>query len=195
MSNLISRCFAAVLLVVLAPLILTLAVCVRLSMGSPVLFRQRRSGLDAQPFEMLKLRSMTDTRAADGSLLPDDQRVTVLGRFLRRSRLDEIPGLVNIVSGDLAFIGPRPLLPETISELGARGIARGKVRPGLTGWSQVNGNTRLTLDRKIDLDLWYVENRSWWLDFQIIAMTFSVMVLGEKETRAARETDRASDRN
>ena len=195
MSNLISRCCAAVLLVVLAPLILTLAVCVRLSMGSPVLFRQRRSGLDAQPFEMLKLRSMTDTRAADGSLLPDDQRVTVLGRFLRRSRLDEIPGLVNIVSGDLAFIGPRPLLPETISELGARGIARGKVRPGLTGWSQVNGNTRLTLDRKIDLDLWYVENRSWWLDFQIIAMTFSVMVLGEKETRAARETDRASDRN
>ena len=195
MSNLISRCFAAVLLVVLAPLILTLAVCVRLSMGSPVLFRQRRSGLDGQPFEMLKLRSMTDTRAADGSLLPDDQRVTVLGRFLRRSRLDEIPGLVNIVSGDLAFIGPRPLLPETISELGARGIARGKVRPGLTGWSQVNGNTRLTLDRKIDLDLWYVENRSWWLDFQIIAMTFSVMVLGEKETRAARETDRASDRN
>ena len=195
MSNLISRCCAAVLLVVLAPLILTLAVCVRLSMGSPVLFRQRRSGLDGQPFEMLKLRSMTDTRAADGSLLPDDQRVTVLGRFLRRSRLDEIPGLVNIVSGDLAFIGPRPLLPETISELGARGIARGKVRPGLTGWSQVNGNTRLTLDRKIDLDLWYVENRSWWLDFQIIAMTFSVMVLGEKETRAARETDRASDRN
>ena len=195
MSNLISRCCAAVLLVVLAPLILTLAVCVRLSMGSPVLFRQRRSGLDAQPFEMLKLRSMTDTRAADGSLLPDDQRVTVLGRFLRRSRLDEIPGLVNIVSGDLAFIVPRPLLPETISELGARGIARGKVRPGLTGWSQVNGNTRLTLDRKIDLDLWYVENRSWWLDFQIIAMTFSVMVLGEKETRAARETDRASDRN
>ena len=195
MSNLISRCCAAVLLVVLAPLILTLAVCVRLSMGSPVLFRQRRSGLDGQPFEMLKLRSMTDTRAADGFLLPDDQRVTVLGRFLRRSRLDEIPGLVNIVSGDLAFIGPRPLLPETISELGARGIARGKVRPGLTGWSQVNGNTRLTLDRKIDLDLWYVENRSWWLDFQIIAMTFSVMVLGEKETRAARETDRASDRN
>lgn len=187
MSNLIARLLAALLLVALAPVILVLGLGVLVSMGSPVLFRQKRAGLGGEAFEMLKLRSMRDARAADGSLLPDDQRITPFGWFLRRSRLDELPGLVNIVTGDLAFVGPRPLLPETISDLGDRGVARGRVRPGLTGWSQVNGNTKLSLDRKIDLDLWYVEHRSLWLDFQILVRTFSVMVFGEKESRAAPE--------
>lgn len=187
MSNLVARLLAALLLVALAPVILVLGLGVLVSMGSPVLFRQKRAGLGGEAFEMLKLRSMRDARAADGSLLPDDQRITPFGWFLRRSRLDELPGLVNIVTGDLAFVGPRPLLPETISDLGDRGVARGRVRPGLTGWSQVNGNTKLSLDRKIDLDLWYVEHRSLWLDFQILVRTFSVMVFGEKESRAAQE--------
>lgn len=194
MSNLLARLIAALLIVALAPIMLALALGVRVSMGSPVLFRQQRAGLGGEAFEMLKLRSMTDARAPDGSLLPDDQRITAFGWFLRRSRLDELPGLVNIVTGDLAFVGPRPLLPETIRDLGERGAARGRVRPGLTGWSQVNGNTRLSLERKIDLDLWYVEHRSLWLDLQILVRTFSVMVFGEKETRSAREAGSLSDR-
>lgn len=193
MINFLARLLAAVLLVVLAPLMLALALGVLVSMGSPVLFRQKRAGLGGQSFEMLKLRSMRDTRGADGALLPDDQRVTSFGKFLRRSRLDELPGLVNIVTGELAFVGPRPLLPETIRDLGDRGVSRGMVRPGLTGWSQVNGNTKLSLDRKIDLDLWYVQNRSWWLDLQILVRTISVMIFGERETRASREASSLGD--
>lgn len=193
MGNLISGAVAVVLLVIASPVILLLAICVRISMGSPIFFRQRRAGLHGEPFEMLKLRSMRDTRAADGTLLPDEQRVTGLGSFLRRSRLDELPGLVSVVRGELAFVGPRPLLPETIADLGERGVLRGAVRPGLTGWSQVNGNTLLTLDRKIDLDLWYVENRSMWLDVQILLRTLAVMMFGEKATSAARDMEKTGD--
>ncbi len=193
MGNLITRICAVVLLVLLSPVIVALSLIVLVTMGSPVIFRQERSGLGGEPFIMLKLRSMRDSRASDGSLLPDDERVTAFGRFLRRSRLDELPGLVNIVAGDLAFVGPRPLLPETIEDLGARGVARGKVRPGLTGWSQVNGNTRLSLDRKIDLDLWYVANESWRLNAQILLRTLFVMVFGERETQVSQAPERASD--
>ncbi|MFL0357248.1 sugar transferase [Erythrobacter sp. GH1-10] len=194
MGNLMSRIAAAGLLLAAAPLILVLALGVRISMGSPVLFRQRRAGLNGSSFVMLKLRSMRDSRADDGSLLPDELRVTAIGMFLRRSRLDELPGLWNIVRGELAFVGPRPLLPETIEQLGARGVERGIVRPGLTGWSQVNGNTLLSLDRKIELDLWYVENRNIWLDLQILMRTFAVMIFGERETRPALKPKGTSDR-
>lgn len=193
MGHLISRIVAATLLLVLSPVILILALAVLVTMGSPVIFRQTRSGLGGETFTMVKLRSMRDGRRADGSLLPDEERVTGFGRFLRRSRLDELPGLFNIAAGDLAFVGPRPLLPETIEQLGARGEARGDVRPGLTGWSQVNGNTRLSLDRKIDLDLWYAQHQNMWLDFQILLRTFLVMIFGERETEAAQAMDNGGD--
>lgn len=186
MNKVGARLLAIVLLAVLAPLMLLLALGVFASVGSPVLFRQTRSGQGGRTFAMLKFRSMHDARGADGVLLPDDRRVTAFGRFLRRSRLDELPGLANIVTGDIAFVGPRPLLPETIRDLGPKGVARGTVKPGLTGWSQVNGNTKLPLDRKVELDLWYIANRSRWLDLRILARTFSVMTLGEKDTEAVR---------
>ena len=193
-GNLVSRAIAAVLLIIVTPLLALLALCTWVSLGPPVVFRQARSGLGGKVFTMLKFRSMRDTLGEDGALLPDEERVTAFGRFLRRSRLDELPGLLNVVSGDLAFVGPRPLLPETIAHLGYWGEVRAKVRPGLTGWSQVNGNARLSLDRKIELDLWYVENETWLLRFQILFRTFSVMVFGERESEFPRGESNPCDR-
>ncbi|WP_334182110.1 sugar transferase [Novosphingobium sp.] len=177
------RLLATLLLLTLLPLLLLLGLGTMLSMGRPVLFRQRRAGREGRDFTLLKLRSMREATGPDGQPLPDEARVTAFGRFLRRSRLDELPGLWNVAAGDMTFVGPRPLLPETIAGLGPRGAARGRVRPGLTGWSQVNGNTLLSLDEKIALDLWYVENASPLLDLRIVALTLWVMVGGERRSR------------
>ncbi|WP_282098438.1 sugar transferase [Qipengyuania xiapuensis] len=189
-----SRFAAAVMLLLLAPVAALLALVSLISMGGPVLFRQERSGLHGQPFTMAKFRSMNDARDAEGRLLPDGQRVTAWGRFLRRSRLDELPGLWSIVRGDMAFVGPRPLLPGTIASLGERGRQRGQVRPGLTGWAQVNGNTLLSLDEKVALDLDYVRNASLGLDCRIILRTIAVMIVGEKRTGEAAMIDPPSRR-
>ena len=174
---------AAILLFLLAPLLALLALLVRVSMGKPVLFRQERSGRDGRTFTLVKFRSMRDATDPAGNLLPDEQRLTPLGRLLRRSRLDELPGLWNVVTGDLAFVGPRPLLPQTIMALGRTGAERGKVKPGLTGWAQVNGNTLLTLKEKVELDLWYVAHASWRLDISILLRTVWVMIAGERRRR------------
>lgn len=179
------RALAAVLLLPVAPVVALLGLGVLFSMGRPVLFRQERAGLHGRPFTLLKLRSMREALDAAGHPLPDEARVTGFGRFLRRSRLDELPGLWNVARGDMDFVGPRPLLPVTIAGLGASGEERGRVRPGLTGWSQVNGNTLLSLDEKIALDLWYVRHASLWLDLRILALTAWVMIGGERRSRAA----------
>jgi len=175
------------LLVLLAPLMLAISLVVYSSMGSPVIFRQRRSGQGGKLFTLVKFRSMNDRRDTAGQLLPDEERVTAFGRFLRHTRLDELPGLVNVAMGEMAFVGPRPLLPETIDGLGRDGRERGKVRPGLTGWAQVNGNTLLTLKQKVELDLWYVDHCSPWLDAKILLRTVLVMVAGERLSAAADE--------
>ncbi|KWV92912.1 sugar transferase [Erythrobacter sp. YT30] len=180
MISLFTRLLALVALLTLLPILLVLGLLVLILQGKPVLFRQMRSGKGAKPFELIKFRSMRDTRDNDGNLLPDEERTTGIGKFLRRSRIDELPGIWNVVTGDMAIVGPRPLLPETIAALGEVGTKRQSVRPGLTGWSQVSGNTLLTLDQKVALDLWYIENRSFALDLQIIARTVIVMVGGEK---------------
>ncbi len=180
MNSVPARFAALMLLLALSPALLMLWLICALTQGHPVLFRQYRAGKGAKPFRLLKFRSMRDTRDAEGELLPDDQRVTAIGTFLRRSRLDELPGLVNVVRGEMGFVGPRPLLPTTIAELGSRGLKRCAVKPGLTGWSQVSGNTLLSLDQKVALDLWYIENRSLFLDVKIIALTLLVVIAGEK---------------
>ncbi|MFN0023047.1 MAG: sugar transferase [Parvularculaceae bacterium] len=172
-------------LVVGAPLIAILAVMVFATMGRPVFFVQERAGLEREPFRMVKFRTMTDARGADGRLLGDNERVTGLGRFLRRSRLDELPELWNILVGQMGLVGPRPLLPASAPNLGAAGDERLSVRPGLTGWAQVNGNTLLSDSQKLALDLWYVQNRSLGLDIKIIIKTIGVIVFGEKLKRAA----------
>jgi lipopolysaccharide/colanic/teichoic acid biosynthesis glycosyltransferase len=166
--------------IVLLPVILVLAVVVALSMGSPVLFTQWRSGKRGVLFKLVKFRSMTDARDSQGRLLPDEMRLTAVGRFLRRSRLDELPELWNIARGDMSLIGPRPLLPQTVRSFGRLGRRRGLVRPGLTGWAQINGNTLLADREKLMLDLWYVDNRSLAVDLGIVVKTIKVAVFGER---------------
>jgi lipopolysaccharide/colanic/teichoic acid biosynthesis glycosyltransferase len=167
-------------LVVAAPLIALLFAAVRATMGTPAFFIQERAGRNRRPFRMVKFRTMTDARDANGRLLSDEERVTPLGRFLRRSRLDELPELWNILSGHMGLVGPRPLLLTSAPNLGAPGDERLSVRPGLTGWAQVNGNTLLSDGQKLALDLWYVRNRSLGLDAKIILKTIGVILFGEK---------------
>lgn len=159
------------LLAVAAPLLCVLALLVRFKLGSPILFRQVRPGLGARPFEMMKFRTMTDARGADGQLLPDGDRLTRFGRFLRASSLDELPGLINVVKGEMSLVGPRPLLMQYVPLYDANQTRRHEVRPGITGWAQVNGRNALSWDQKFTLDIWYVDNRSFLLDLRILAMT------------------------
>ncbi|MBB3346786.1 MULTISPECIES: sugar transferase [unclassified Sphingomonas] len=165
---------AAVGLVFVAPLLLLLALVQAAVAGRPILFVQARSGLAQRPFPLRKFRTMNDRRDAAGALLPDDQRLLPTGRFLRATRMDELPQLWNVLRGEMSLIGPRPLLPVTIAAAGEQGAARARVRPGLTGWAQVNGNTRLSEAEKLALDLWYIEHRGLRLDLEILFRTLLV---------------------
>lgn len=159
------------LLIVLAPIILALAMLIRVKLGAPILFRQKRPGQDATPFEMIKFRTMTDARAADGSLLPDVERLTRFGRLLRASSLDELPELLNVVKGEMSLVGPRPLLMQYVPLYDAFQFRRHEVRPGITGWAQVNGRNALSWEEKFALDVWYVDNRTFALDLKILWLT------------------------
>lgn len=158
-------------LLLLSPVLLALAVLARVVLGCPVLFRQVRPGRDGAPFEMLKFRTMTDERGADGALLPDAQRLVPFGRFLRSTSLDELPELLNVLKGDMSLVGPRPLLMEYLPLYSAEQARRHEVRPGITGWAQVNGRNALNWEEKFDLDVWYVSNQSFWLDVKILFLT------------------------
>jgi len=164
-------CIAGVALIALAPLLLVIAAAVRLSLGAPVLFRQPRPGLDGKPFTLLTFRSMTDARNADGNLLPDDQRLTRFGRFLRSSSLDELPELINVVRGEMSLVGPRPLLMEYLDRYTPEQMRRHAVRPGITGWAQINGRNAISWEQKFALDVWYVDHCSFWLDLRILMLT------------------------
>lgn len=153
------------------PLILVLGVLVRIRLGAPVLFCQQRPGMHEKPFFMYKFRSMTDERDSEGNLLPDEKRLTRFGRFLRTSSLDELPELWNVLRGDMSLVGPRPLLMEYLPLYNDEQRRRHEVRPGITGWAQVNGRNALSWEEKFELDLWYVENHSLLLDIRIIAAT------------------------
>lgn len=162
---------ASAALIALAPLLLIIAALVRLSLGAPVIFRQQRPGLHGKPFTLLKFRSMTDARDAEGNLLPDDRRLTRFGRFLRSSSLDELPELINVIRGDMSLVGPRPLLMEYLDRYTPEQMQRHAVRPGITGWAQVNGRNAITWEQKFALDVWYVDHLSFWLDLRILALT------------------------
>lgn len=164
-------CVAMGALLLLSPLLLVVAILVRTKLGSPVLFRQLRPGRNGVAFAILKFRSMTDTRDASGALLPDAERLTAFGKFLRSSSLDELPGLWNIVRGDMSLVGPRPLLIDYLPLYTAEQARRHNVRPGLTGWAQINGRNALQWEQKFALDCWYVDNQSLWLDIKILALT------------------------
>ncbi len=164
--------FSACWLVGFAPLLLVVAILVRLKLGSPVLFIQERPGLRARPFRMVKFRTMTDERGPDGELLPDEQRLTPFGKFLRSTTLDEFPEMWNVLIGDMSVVGPRPLLMRYVARYDAFQARRMEVRPGVTGWAQVNGRNSLSWEEKFALDVWYVDHRSFWLDMKIVVMTF-----------------------
>lgn len=162
---------AAIGLILLAPVIVIVAYLILKRLGSPVLFRQTRPGLDGKPFEMVKFRTMRDALDSDGRQLPDSERMTDFGRFLRSSSLDELPELWNVIKGDMSLVGPRPLLMEYLPLYDEEQIRRHEARPGVTGWAQVNGRNALSWEEKFKLDLWYVDNQSLWLDIKIIFLT------------------------
>ena len=164
--------FSAGWLIGFAPLLLVVAILVRLKLGSPVLFVQERPGLRARPFRMVKFRTMTDARGPDGELLPDEQRLTPFGRFLRTTSLDEFPEMWNVLLGDMSVVGPRPLLMRYVPRYSPFQARRMEVKPGVTGWAQVNGRSAIGWDEKFALDIWYVDHRSFWLDMKIVVMTF-----------------------
>ncbi len=153
------------------PLILVVALSVRIKIGSPVLFRQLRPGFRGQAFEMVKFRTMTNQRGADGKLLPDAQRLKPFGKFLRASSIDELPELWNVLKGDMSLVGPRPLLMEYLPLYTTDQARRHEVRPGITGWAQINGRNTINWEDKFELDVWYVDNRSFWLDIRILWLT------------------------
>ncbi len=163
---------AGLAVLLLSPLLLVLALLVLIFHGRPVLFGQVRPGFRSRPFRVYKFRSMSDARDASGKLLPDDQRLTRFGRFLRSTSLDELPELFNILRGEMSLVGPRPLLMQYLERYSPEQARRHDVLPGLTGWAQVNGRNALTWEDKFALDVWYVDHRSLWLDIKILALTF-----------------------
>lgn len=166
---------ASLALVLLSPLLLVLAATSRGTLGSPVLFRQNRPGLGGRPFTLLKFRTMTEARGSDGKLRPDADRLTSYGRWLRSTSLDELPELWNVLKGDMSLVGPRPLLIEYLPRYSAEQARRHDVRPGLTGWAQINGRNSLSWPEKFSMDVWYVDNVSLTLDLRIIGRTLSAV--------------------
>jgi lipopolysaccharide/colanic/teichoic acid biosynthesis glycosyltransferase len=167
---------AAAALIAASPLLLVVALLVRIKLGSPVLFRQVRPGRGGQPFEMVKFRSMTDARGPDGQLLPDADRLPAFGRLLRSTSLDELPELWNVLKGDMSLVGPRPLLMAYLPLYSPEQNRRHEVRPGVTGWAQVTGRNALTWPEKFAADVWYVDNRSFLLDLRILWLTVKALL-------------------
>jgi sugar transferase EpsL len=158
-------------LIVLSPILAVVAVAIWMQIGRPIIFRQMRPGLNGQAFYMYKFRTMTDARDARGNLLPDEQRLTPIGKFLRKTSLDELPELINVLKGDMSLVGPRPLLMRYLDRYTPEQAKRHGVKPGITGWAQVNGRNALSWEEKFTLDVWYVDNCSLWLDLKILALT------------------------
>jgi len=171
MKRLFDIAVASSALVTFSPVAGVVALLIRHRLGSPILFRQRRPGLHGVPFEILKFRTMTDERGPDGALLPDEARLTPLGKALRRLSLDELPQLINVLGGELSLVGPRPLLVRYLDRFSPEQARRHEVKPGLTGWAQVNGRNGITWEEKLELDVWYVDNQSFLLDMKILAKT------------------------
>ena len=170
---------AALALLLLGMLLLFLIWQVRRKLGSPVFFRQTRPGLHGRPFEMVKFRTMTDARGPDRKLLPDAERLTAFGRFLRATSLDELPELWNVLKGEMSLVGPRPLLMEYLPLYSLEQARRHEARPGITGWAQVNGRNALSWEEKFKLDVWYVDHRSLWLDAKILWLTVRKVLVRE----------------
>lgn len=172
LKRLIDVVVAGVALIVLSPVLLAVWVAVRSRLGRPALFRQIRPGLNGRPFEMVKFRTMRNAIGLDGASLPDAERLTPFGQWLRSTSLDELPELWNVLRGEMSLVGPRPLLMEYLPLYSSEQARRHEVRPGVTGWAQVNGRNAISWKRKFELDVWYVDRHNLWLDVKILALTF-----------------------
>ena len=166
-------------LLTLLPVIIVVAVLIRFKLGSPILFTQNRPGLNGNVFKMMKFRSMLDGKDKHGNLLPDDERMTKFGTFLRSTSLDELPGLFNVFKGDMSLVGPRPLLVQYLPLYNTEQARRHNVRPGITGWAQVNGRNAISWEQKFKLDVWYVDNQSFLLDIKILLLTVKKVFVRE----------------
>lgn len=177
LKRILDIALSATALLMLLPVIAFVAWQISQKMGSPVLFRQVRPGRDGKPFEMVKFRTMKDAIDAQGNPLPDSERLTPFGQFLRSSSLDEFPELWNVLKGDMSLVGPRPLLMEYLPLYSAEQYRRHDVRPGVTGWAQINGRNSLSWEDKFTLDVWYVKNRTLWLDIKILFLTVKKVLI------------------
>lgn len=166
-------------LMLIWPLIVLLVLLVRIKLGAPVFFRQVRPGIHGKPFLIYKFRTMTNESDAQGNLLPDDKRLTTFGKFLRSTSLDELPELINVIKGEMSLVGSRPLLMEYLPLYTKEQARRHEVRPGITGWAQVNGRNSLSWEERFKLDVWYVENQSMWLDVKILFLTIKKVLFRE----------------
>jgi lipopolysaccharide/colanic/teichoic acid biosynthesis glycosyltransferase len=175
----LDKLVAAIALVIFSPIILILAIAISTRMGSPIVFAQPRPGKNGRIFTFYKFRTMTDERDANGNLLSDEERLTAFGQFLRRTSLDELPQLWNVLKGDMSFVGPRPLMVEYLSRYSPHQARRHEVTPGITGWAQINGRNEIGWPEKFKLDVWYVDNWSLWLDLKILFLTFWKVVRRE----------------
>jgi len=188
MKRIFDMLVAAVALVILALPLAILIVLIRRRLGSPVFFRQLRPGRNGRPFMMVKFRTMTDARDANGALLSDGERLTPFGRFLRSSSLDELPELWNVLKGEMSLVGPRPLLMSYLPLYSATQARRHEARPGITGWAQVNGRNALSWEEKFRLDVWYVDHRSLWLDIKILWLTVRKVLVRDGISAAGEAT-------
>lgn len=179
MKRLFDLCSATCLLLFILPILVIVALIVRIKLGTPILFKQLRPGLHGKPFFVYKFRTMNDERDAQGNLLPDGIRLTSFGKLLRKFSLDELPQLFNVIRGDMSVVGPRPLLLEYLPLYTPEQACRHEVRPGITGWAQVNGRNAITWEEKFALDVWYVDNQSFSLDLKILWMTLMKVALSE----------------
>lgn len=182
---------AAVLMVVLAPVMVVIAFCTRIALGGPVLFRQARPGLHGRAFVLLKFRTMLNALDSKGIPLPDCERLTIFGRFLRRTSLDELPELINVLMGEMSLVGPRPLLMEYLPLYTAEQARRHEVRPGITGWAQVNGRNAISWEEKFRLDVWYVDHANLWLDLKVLWLTVLKVLRGDGVTQQGSATAEA----
>lgn len=179
MKRLFDFLVALFALLILLPVIIVVALLIRLKLGSPILFTQERPGLHGNVFKMMKFRTMLDAKDKQGNLLPDDERMAPFGAFLRSTSLDELPGLFNVLKGDMSLVGPRPLLVQYLPLYSSEQARRHNVRPGITGWAQVNGRNAISWEQKFKLDVWYVDNQSFLLDIKILLLTVKKVFVRE----------------
>jgi sugar transferase EpsL len=175
-------------LILISPLLVVLAVLVRFKLGSPILFRQQRPGLSGKAFVIYKFRTMTDQRDTSGNLLPDEQRLPTFGRFLRSTSFDELPELFNVLKGDMSIVGPRPLMMKYLCRYSPEQARRHEIKPGITGWAQINGRNAISLEDKFKLDIWYIDNWTFWLDMKIIIKSVWMVIAKKDITQQGRAT-------